>query len=242
MSSLSLQTAPSLTELLNTLTKYPRVLFLTTSNRWGGEKGGELPKSTWLAYELQRHLEPGQATVIEVPKLVIHPCEGNVSTARGNTCGEQKAILADNAKNPSGWHRCWASVNNADDELWRVSAALFAADAVIFFGSVRWGQANSIYQKLIERLTWIENRQSTLGESNIVAKIAAGAIFVGHNWRGAEVLATQQAVLRYFGFAVQPNLCWQWQYVQDPADETPFSYAQAASAFTQTVTSQLGSA
>jgi hypothetical protein len=35
-------------------------------------------------------------------------------------------------------------------------------------------QANMYYQNLIERLNWIENRHTTLGESNIVKDIETG--------------------------------------------------------------------
>lgn len=46
---------------------------------------------------------------------------------------------------------------------------------------------NSFYQKLIERLTWLENRHSSLGEENILQKIDAGLIAIGHNWNGAVI-------------------------------------------------------
>ncbi len=206
-----------------------QILFLTTSNRWSGEKGGEQPKSTRLAYHWAGLL--GQrATVIEVPKLNIYPCEGNVSTARGNSCGVQAAALPDADKNPSGVHRCWASINNPDDELWKVSKALLQSDCVIFFGSVRWGQMNSYYQKLIERLTWLENRHSTLGEENVLSTIDAGLIIIGHNWNGDQVLVTQKQVLSYFGFNVVDTLCWNWQYTS-VEDESNASYQQANQVF-----------
>ena len=83
----------------------------------GGQE--ETPKSTRLAYKIAGELRRSgvHATLIEVPKLTIHPCEGNVSDSGGNNCGLKKAILKDKNKNPSGQHRCWASLNNADDEL-----------------------------------------------------------------------------------------------------------------------------
>jgi multimeric flavodoxin WrbA len=208
-----------------------KVLFLTTSNRWVGEKGGEMPKSTRLAYHIADMVGEGQVEVIEVPKLNIYPCEGNVSTARGDTCGLKSARLKDDEKNPSGHHRCWASFNNEDDELWKVSKPLFEADAVVFFGSVRWGQMNSFYQKLIERLTWLENRHTGLGESNLLAEKNAGIVIVGQNWNGAEVLKTQRQVLDYFGFRVADELSFNWQYTDDPEDESDESYKAAAPAF-----------
>lgn len=207
-----------------------RPLFLTTSNRWVGE-GAEKPKSTLLAYKIAS-LIPG-ARVIEVPLLKIYPCEGNVSTQRGNTCGPKKAALKDPEKNPSGQHRCWASVNNPDDELWKVSKELLTSDAVIFFGSVRWGEMNSIYQTLIERLTWLENRHSTLGEDNILKDIDAGVIAIGHNWRGKEIVEVQQQVLRFFGFNVKEELCWNWQFMNDTENESEESYEKAGDTFSE---------
>ena len=207
-----------------------RPLLLTTSNRWN-EQGGEKPKSTLLAYKIAS-LVPG-TRVIEVPLLNIYPCEGNVSTKDGNTCGVKKAKLGNAEKNPTGHHRCWASINNPDDELWKISKELLTSDAVIFFGSVRWGQMNSIYQTLIERLTWLENRHSTLGEDNILSAIDAGIVAVGHNWRGKEIVETQKEVLGFFGFSVKDELCWNWQFMNDPENESDSLYRKAHTKFEQ---------
>lgn len=216
---------------LEALKKYKKILFLTTSNRWHGEEGGEKPKSTKLAYEIAKRLGSDNISIIEVPLLKIYPCEGNVSTARGNTCGELGAKKKDPLKNPSGYHRCWASINNQDDELWQISKELFESDCVVFFGSVRWGQMNSEYQKLIERLTWIENRHATLGEDNVVQNIDAGMIIVSQNWNSKEVLSTQKKVLEFFGFNVTDKLCWNWQYTQNESDESKESYIDAVKQF-----------
>ena len=166
------------------------ILFLTTSNRWEGDK--EMPKSTQLAWHIESFLVGKNVKVIDVSKLKIYCCEGNVSKAGGNNCGVKEATLKDKEKNPSGDHRCWASVNNKDDELWKISKELFKADAIVFFVSVRWGQTNSIYQTLIERLNWIENRHTTLEEDNIIEGKVAGLIVVGQNWNGSQVIDTQK--------------------------------------------------
>lgn len=216
---------------LQALQKYKKILFLTTSNRWHGEEGGEKPKSTLLAYEMAKRLSGSNISIIEVPLLKIYPCEGNVSTKRGNSCGVSYAKLKDPSKNPSGHHRCWASINNKDDELWKISKELFESDCVIFFGSVRWGQMNSEYQKLIERLTWIENRHSTLGEENIIHGIDAGMIVISQNWNSAEVLKTQKQVLEFFGFNLIEELSWNWQYTDNDTDENAQSYIDAAIEF-----------
>lgn len=216
---------------LEFLRRKQRILFLCTSNRWIGEKSGDTPKSTQLAYYMASALHGKKVTVLDIPRLNIFPCEGNVSTARGNTCGQLKAALQDKIKNPTGQHRCWASINNPDDELWQVSKALLASDCVVFFGSVRWGQMNSFYQKLIERLTWLENRHSSLGESNLLAKTAAGIIAVGQNWHGAKIVETQKQVLGFYGFDVVDALCWNWQYTKNLHDEREDSYEKSDAAF-----------
>lgn len=220
-------------EIFAHLSQKKKVLFLTTSNRWSGEKTGERPKSTRLAYHWAEKLGQDKVTLLEVPRMNIAPCEGNVSTARGNTCGVPGAVLGDAEKNPTGLHRCWASLNNPDDELWKISKELFQSDTVLFFGSVRWGQMNSHYQKLIERLTWIENRHSTLGEDNPVKNTEAGLIVIGHNWNGESILDTQKKVLEYFGFQVPEKLSFHWQYTT-PEDESQVSYTAAVAAFEQT--------
>jgi multimeric flavodoxin WrbA len=214
------------------LSKKDKVLLLTTSNRW--EKSDDVPKSTKIARVIEQELI-GKCTLIDVSKLTIYDCEGNVSDAAGYHCGTKKSNLEDKEKNPSGCHRCWASINHKDDELWKISKELLQSNAVVFFGSVRWGQANGIYQKLIERLTWLESRHSTLQESNILKNIDAGVIFVGHNWNGKEVLETQKQVLKFFGFNVPNSLSWHWQFLNNPKEESLKSYKDAIPQFKRDV-------
>lgn len=220
-------------EFLNTKKK---VLFLTTSNRggWAVKELSEEPKSTKLAKAIQSYLGKSKCTLIEVPDLKIYACEGNVSHLRGNDCGIKKALLKNKDKNPSGQHRCWRNINNPDDELWKITKELFESDCIIFFGSIRWGQTNAQYQNLIERLTWLENRHTTLGESNILKDISCGLIFVGQNWRGKEVLEVQKDVLTFFGFDVKDELCWNWQYTDNPKDESKESYKKSGKDFNST--------
>jgi len=210
------------------LKKKKKVLFLTTSNRWEGDK--EKPKSTILA-EFIKSKVGDTVELIDVSKLNIYCCEGNVSKKDGNNCGVKEAVLKDKEKNPSGNHRCWASINNKDDELWKVSKPLFEADAVVFFISIRWGQTNSVYQRLIERLDWIENRYSTLKEDNIIKDKDVGIIAVGQNWNGANVIETQKQVLDFYGFNLVDDLCFNWQYTKDTLDESQKSYKDASKAF-----------
>jgi multimeric flavodoxin WrbA len=230
MESTSSELKKNIEKTMKFLETKNKVLFLTTSNRY--EKNvDDVPKSTQIAYYMQELLGMKKVEVIEVPKLNIYICEGNVSSSDGNTCGKKEALLNDKDKNPSGYHRCWCSYKHKDDELWKITKPLFESDCVVFFGSVRWGQTNSIYQKLIERLCWIENRHTTLKESNIVKDICAGIILTGQNWNGANVVETQKQVLRFYGFDVPDDISWNWQYTNNANDETKESYKKAVTEF-----------
>lgn len=215
---------------LNKLYKYlnkskgkKKILFLTTSNRWSGDK--ELPKSSMIAEELVKKLGAGE--IINVSKLKIFPCEGNVSTKRGNTCGIKDALLNDKDKNPTGNIRCWASLNNKSDEMYKVANAIFESDIIIFFGSIRWGKMNAIYTQLIERLTWLENRNSTLGESNLLKNKECGIVATGHNWNGKESIKLEKEVLSFFGFKTPDILSFNWQWTTDKNDESKKGYLES---------------
>jgi multimeric flavodoxin WrbA len=199
-----------------------KILFLLTSNRWSGHKD-DIPKSSSLAYHLQEILGPNKVTIIDVSKLKIYECEGNVSSKTGNHCGIKEALLK-NGKDKTGQLRCWASFNNKDDELYKVVNELLESDAIVFFGSIRWGKMNAVYAKLIERLTWLENRHTTLGESNIIKDIDCGVISVGHNWNGTEAIKHEKEVLEFFGFKTPKELFWSYQWTENAKDETKSGY------------------
>ena len=224
---------------LDILNKKDKVLLLTCSNRYNWDENDiDIPKSTMIAMYLKEKLGD-KAVLIDIPDLKIFPCEGNVSRKDGNSCGVLKSKLKDKTKNPSGHHRCWASLNNKSDELWKVSKELFESDAVIFFSSIRWGQTNMYYQNLIERLTWIENRHNTLGESNLVKDIETGFICVGQNWNGEVVSETQKKVHEFYGFKPNNDLYWNWQYTKNVNDETQKSYKNSYTKFIKDTKIQL---
>ena len=179
--------------------KKKKILFLTTSNRWEGEK--ELPKSSMIAAELKKKLK--NAEIIDVSKLKIFPCEGNVSAREGNNCGVKEAMLKSN--NPEKFIRCWASINNKTDEMHKVANAIYDADIIVFFGSIRWGKMNAIYSQIIERLTWLENRHTTLGESNIIKDKECGVVAIGHNWNGDVAIKTEKEVTKTLGGIILPE-------------------------------------
>lgn len=206
-----------LVKTIEHLKEYKKVLLLTCSNRYEKIAEKEVPKSTILAKVIQSNLD--NCTLINVPDLNIYPCEGNVSLIEGNRCGIKEALLKDKKKNPSGNHRCWASLHNSDDELWKISKELFESDCVLFFTSVRWGSANMFYQKLIERLNWINNRYVPLGESNLLKNISSGFICVGQHDDADKVCETQMDCHDYYGFDVKKDLYWFWQSEDIEFDE-----------------------
>ena len=208
------------------LSKFKKVLFLTCSNRYDKVLRTQTPKSTILARALASELD--NVTIINVPDLNIYPCEGNVSREDGNRCGVRQALLDDPEKNPTGYHRCWASIHNPDDELWKISRELFDSDCVMFFASTRWGQANMYYQKLMERLNWINNRFVPLKEDNVIKDIESGFVIVGQHWGGEDICKNQMDMHDYYGFKVNPALYWYWQAEDiDFDDETLRGYLES---------------
>jgi multimeric flavodoxin WrbA len=206
-----------------------KVVLISTSTR--SESSKDTPKSKRIAEYIQKKLGKKKCVLLDAAKLKILTCEGNVSDRDGNHCGLKDSVLKDDKKNPSGYHRCWVSFNNKNDQLWKITKELFEADAVIFLGSVRWGQTNSNYQRLMERLNWIENRWASLGEDNVIKDIEAGVILIGHNWNGHNVLRTQKQVLKFYGFEVPHELSWHWQYTRNELDETLEGYKQDPKVF-----------
>ena len=77
------------------------ILLLTTSTRYE-EHPWDIPKTTQLALRIKNHLKQKgkHVTVLDVAKLRIHTCEGNISAERGNNCGVLEAKLPDKGKNP----------------------------------------------------------------------------------------------------------------------------------------------
>jgi len=224
----------SCSRLLRHLEKRNDILLLTTSTRYEKDTW-DVPKTTQLARQVHDQLKQKKkrVTLLDVAKLKIHTCEGNVSGATGNRCGLLEAKLPDRSKNPTGHHRCWASINNKDDQLYVISRDLFRSKAVVFFVSVRWGQTNSVYQRLWERLTWIENRFTTLGEKPIpqLKGLEAGIVVFGQNWNDAQVLKIQRQNYEWFGWKTPAALSFYWQYTRDADDESKESYLGAIDEF-----------
>lgn len=223
---------------LNTLSSGKRVLFVTTSNR--GEyilSKGERPKSTRLAEHFKDLLEKKgiEVELMDASKLKIYNCLGCVSELKGNMCGSPESKLKDEKKNPHGHLKCWASHDYKDDELWKIANEIYRADAIIFFASNRWGNPNAIYQKLIERLDWIESSYTTYGGPNTIKGKKAGMVLLGQNWRVQESLEVQYHVLNFFGFETPEELFMGWQFTRDTLDEEQKSYQEAPNSFEQSL-------
>lgn len=220
---------------VNYLNKKKSAVFVTTSTRFQLKgKPKELPRSVQLAHAIANQLDY-KPEIIYADCINIHFCEGNISRSDGNNCGVKEALLKDKDKCPSGKHRCWASINNKDDELWKITKPMFESDVILFFSPVRWGQTSSLYQKIIERLSWIQNIHTTLGEKNIVSGIDSGFICTGHNWRGKSVVDVQKDVLNFFGFGTPSELFWNWQWINDVHEEKPEGYLQDAKDFSRII-------
>jgi multimeric flavodoxin WrbA len=220
--------------LIDVLSIHKKVTFVTTSSR--SEyilKKGETAKSSQLANTIAETLRKKgvDVNVIDATKLKIYNCLGCVSEQHGNHCGAKEANVKDDEKNPNGLLRCWASHDYKDDELWKISKSIYESQAVIFFGSQRWGSVNAMYQKIIERLDWMENMHTTLGEKNSIENIQAGLVLIGQNWRVSESLELQKKVLEFFGFNMNDDLFIGWQYTRDKMDESKNSYKNATETF-----------
>ena len=87
-----------------------------------------------------------------------------------------------------------------------------------------------MYQKLIERLTRIENRHTTLNENNIIKDIESGIIVIGHNRNNEVVVDTQRTVLDMFGFKVPKQLS-RGRSFTDMNDESQKNYQAAIKQF-----------
>ena len=221
---------------LSTLAAEKRVLFVTTSNRGKYiSSKGEKPKSTRLAEHFSDLLKEKGVDVVtmDAAKLKIHNCLGCVSELKGNMCGSPEAKMKDEKKNPHGHLKCWASLDYKDDELWKIANEIYESDVIIFFVSNRWGNPNAIYQKLIERLDWIESSYTTYEGPNTIKNKKAGMVLLGQNWRVQESLEVQQQVLEFFGFQTPEELFMGWQFTRDVMDEEQKSYQEAPNTFEQ---------
>ena len=87
----------------------------------------------------------------------------------------------------------------------------------------------------MERLSWIENRHTSLKEENIVSEKYVGVISCGHNFNGKEAIELQKKNMKYFGFKIDDRLFWSYQYTNDSKDERLEGYIDDANKFEKLV-------
>lgn len=138
-----------------------------------------------------------------------------------------QSCYSDGGKNcaspDAGKYRCWAhklSHENPDDykgkdEMGIIYDALEWCDLVIWGTSVRWGSHSALMQKIIERMTNIENRVVVYGEENYVKGKKCGVVVTGNNYESDSVANHLAQQLGWFGFETDPGWTFTWQKSQD---------------------------
>jgi len=116
--------------------------------------------------------------IIDVPKLVItHARQYQCAQRQPSNAGSHTEEQTENPPVPS----LLGLDQQQDDELYKITRVLFQSKVVVFF-VVRWGQANSVYQRLLERLSWIENVLPRWREALAeITKCEAGIVLFGQN-------------------------------------------------------------
>jgi len=157
---------------------------------------------------------------------------GSRYTPARATSAESVAIIAAcpkrccaTAARTDGPARCWASINNKDDQLYKVSRELFKSQAV----SSSSPSAGTNQQRVSAPLRAPQldrDRVTSLGEAPIpqLKKLEAGIVLFGHNWNDEQVLKTQRQNFKWFGWKTPAALSFNWQYTGDAEEESLESY------------------
>lgn len=136
---------------------------------------------------------------------------------------------SDCASYDAGKYRCWAHKLSHDtpseyggkDQMGSLYDAYDWADIVIFGTSVRWESHSAILQKIIERMTTLQNRDVVYGERNPLQDKRCGVVVTGHNSMAQNVAAHLLRVFEWLGFTT--NIFYQivWQNTQNIHSEVP---------------------
>ena len=78
------------------------------------------------------------------------------------------------------------------------------------------------YQKLMERLNWINNRFTPGDESNVIKDTSSGFICIGQHYYTDKITELQNNVHDYFGFKVNEDLYWWWNAEDKEFDEETY--------------------
>lgn len=119
----------------------------------------------------------------------------------------------------AGKYRCWAHKLSHDephkfggaDQMGVVYDAYEWADCVVFGTSVRWESHSAILQKIIERMTTLQNRNVVYCEPNPLNKKRCGVVVTGHNSMAQKVAAHLLRVFEWLGFtdSIYNQIVWQ---------------------------------
>jgi len=190
-----------------------RILGISTSTNRGQDKDSWGSSANVLLVALKALQEQGhEVRCVNAADLHIVP---NLSCyANGDTkCGDPE----------SGPYRCWAhwySVQDPDkyggvDEMPVLYDNIAWADLVLFATSARWGTHSALLQKIIERMTVLENLSSTYGEPNPLAGKKAGVIVTGHQWLTQRIAMHLLDVFSFMGFKAERGYQFVWQRTFD---------------------------
>lgn len=119
----------------------------------------------------------------------------------------------------AGKYRCWAHKLSHDnpeefggaDQMGDIYDGIESADVVIFSTSVRWESHSALLQKIIERMTTLQNRHTVYGEPNPLLHKKCGVIVTGHNSKAQSVASHLLNVLQWIGFDtnIYRQIVWQ---------------------------------
>lgn len=129
----------------------------------------------------------------------------------------------------AGKYRCWAhklSHENPNqyggrDQMGILYDAYDWADIVVFGTSVRWESHSAILQKVIERMTTLQNRNVVYNEPNPLNSKRCGVVVTGHNSMSQKVAAHLLRVFEWLGFTTTIYNQVDWQPSLNIHSEVP---------------------
>lgn len=129
----------------------------------------------------------------------------------------------------AGKYRCWAhklshenpSQYGGKDEMGVLYDGFEWADVVIFGTSVRWQSHSAILQKIIERMTTLQNRNVVYCEPNPLQNKKCGVVVTGHNSMAQGVADHLLRVFEWLGFSTHIYYQFVWQKTTDIQSEVP---------------------
>lgn len=129
----------------------------------------------------------------------------------------------------AGKYRCWAhklshenpSEYGGKDQMGILYDAYDWADIVVFATSTRWESHSAILQKIIERMTTLQNRHTVYHEMNPLQGKRCGVIVTGHNAKSQNVASHLLEVFQWLGFDTRFYYQIVWQKTDNLHSEVP---------------------